>query len=189
MRDHLGFAFVLILLVVRAGDACAQIVRDSAGVRIVSTALPTKHFTLSKPELVIGGAEAEPEYELYQVVGAVRFSDGRVAVALQGNYSVRFYDADGSYRSTFGRRGNGPGEFQTIGDLLHCGPYAVAIAIDRNAGYILRSDGRQVGTLRLNTALRESPKQIRCNDTYHVLATGYGRITQRPPGAHRANVG
>lgn len=45
---------------------------------------------------------------------AIRLDDGRVVVADAGNSRLVEFDADGSLRSTLGRRGEGPGEFRNM---------------------------------------------------------------------------
>ncbi|MCZ6857663.1 MAG: hypothetical protein O7F70_06650, partial [Gemmatimonadetes bacterium] len=66
------------------------------------------------PELTLGGLDAAPEYEFFNVAGAVRLSDGRLVVANAGSYELRFYTASGTYQTHAGRQGGGPGEFERI---------------------------------------------------------------------------
>jgi hypothetical protein len=59
---------------------------------------------------VDGGAE----YEFYQVTGAVKLSDGRIAVSDNGTHQLRIFAPDGTHLASFGREGEGPGEFRDI---------------------------------------------------------------------------
>lgn len=92
-------------------------VRDSAGVRIVEvpgvSADVTPNWRIGvRPSLTIGVVEGRDEYQFSSVRGAVRLSDGRIAVLDGGTRQLRIYAADGSHVSSSGRRGSGPGEFQ-----------------------------------------------------------------------------
>jgi hypothetical protein len=90
-------------------------VRDSAGIHIVEVTPGTADEPAwridPKPVLDIGGGPGG----LYQVAGAVRLSDGRIAIANGGSREVRIYGVDGQPQGTLGRAGGGPGEFQFLG--------------------------------------------------------------------------
>ncbi len=47
--------------------------------------------------------------------------DGEVYVADARNFEVRVFGLDGAHRRTFGRRGEGPGEFETLSSLAWAG--------------------------------------------------------------------
>jgi len=94
-------------------------VRDSAGVTIVENAAPQwpagEGWRLSpKPTLDIGAMGGELEYQFFQIAGAVRMPDGRLAVADRGSGEIRFFDGAGRYLSATGQKGEGPGEFQDL---------------------------------------------------------------------------
>ena len=96
----------------------ASVVRDSAGVRIVENVAPkwtpeTAWHLSSDPLVDIGGGDDEQQ-QLFRVTGAVRLSDGRIVVANSGARELRFYDARGTYLSSLGREGGGPGEFRSM---------------------------------------------------------------------------
>lgn len=105
-----------------AARAYGQAVRDSAGVRIVENARPLLPAARSwrvdpRPEVDIGGNEAtagDTLYEFVRVNGAVRLSDGRIVVAVDGSLTLRFYDARGRFVRSAGRDGDGPGEFRQL---------------------------------------------------------------------------
>lgn len=92
---------------------------DSGAVRIVENFDPAWSGgdvwrVAEFPELTLGGLDAAPEYEFFNVAGAVRLSDGRLVVANAGSYELRFYTASGTYQTHAGRQGGGPGEFERI---------------------------------------------------------------------------
>lgn len=61
-----------------------------------------------------------------QVVGATRFSDGSIAVA-DAEGVLRFYNPAGGLRTSVGRNGSGPGEFQRIVWIGQCRPDTVFV--------------------------------------------------------------
>ena len=92
--------------------------RDSAGIRIVDN--PAEGADLrwrvsAQPLVDIGGSSADENDALFQVVSAARLSDGQLVVANGGTYELRYYDSQGAFLRTVGRRGGGPGEFQSLG--------------------------------------------------------------------------
>ena len=64
---------------------------------------------------------------LENVSGAVRLSDGRIAVIEMKTGELRYYDSDGRYLFTAGRRGRGPGEFQRPEHVLRLPGDSLAI--------------------------------------------------------------
>ncbi len=94
-----------------SGPAVA--VRDSAGITIVenSGSVPTGGgwSIAAEPELVIGTFEGDPEYQLFQVEGALRLPDGRIAIGNTGSGEIRIFDASGVFLRSLGRKGEGPG--------------------------------------------------------------------------------
>jgi hypothetical protein len=90
-------------------------VRDSAGITIVENSSPdvAPVYALSRPVFEIGVVEGAAEYELHDVTGVVRLSDGSVAVATGGS-EIRWFDEAGVFRRRVGREGDGPGEFRRI---------------------------------------------------------------------------
>ena len=115
-------AAIAVLLLAACGpeDDTAQTlrseVRDSAGVTIVENARPTPGSRLAwqigeTPAVSIGAEEGDPGEMLFGVRDATRLADGRIVVANAGTSDVRVFAADGAYLETWGRRGEGPGEF------------------------------------------------------------------------------
>lgn len=94
-------------------------VRDSAGITIVENALPPDGAVLEwridpEPVIDIGAAEGPAPYQLYQVTGAGRLSDGSVAVANAGSGQLRVFSPDGRLLGQAGGQGGGPGEFRSM---------------------------------------------------------------------------
>lgn len=96
-------------------DGSAHTVRDSAGIEIVESGAigSVAPVELRDPLLDLGAVDGPAEY-LFSWVGAVALlDDGRLAIADRSN-RIRFYESDGSYFGSFGREGDGPGEFRGI---------------------------------------------------------------------------
>lgn len=89
-----------------------------------STDEPPMWELAATPDLSIGVVDGMDEYQFHQVVGAVRLRDGRIAVMNAGSSQLRLYAPDGTFISSHGRAGDGPGEFRSatrlhlIGDTL-----------------------------------------------------------------------
>ncbi len=69
--------------------------------------------------LIALSCQPDPSDELFEVRDAMRLADGRIVIANLGSSELRVFNADGSHAGTWGRRGEGPGEFIS-------GPTAVA---------------------------------------------------------------
>lgn len=100
-------------------EAGAAVVRDSAGIQIVESVSAkwkgNNGWKVGDTATVdIGEAEGDTNYQLFRAFGAVRLSDGRIVVANAGTHQLRFYDRDGGYLFSSGRKGGGPGEFENF---------------------------------------------------------------------------
>ena len=96
--------------------ALAAAVRDSADIRIVENSRPPSESRLdwrvgTEPAVSIGAREGEGPYMLHRAGDAFILSDGRIVVANMGSHELRVFDASGTHVATWGRRGEGPGEF------------------------------------------------------------------------------
>ncbi len=128
---------VVTLLALLAGCAGADggagyTVRDSAGVTIVenthgSWSDAQAWHVAAEPLVDIGELEGEEPYQLFQVRGAVRLSEGQIVVANGGSNELRYFDGRGRYLKSAGRKGGGPGEFEGLGAPLPVGGDSVAV--------------------------------------------------------------
>jgi hypothetical protein len=64
------------------------------------------------PEVTIGMFDGPEEYIFGQIVSLAHGADGTIFVMDRQVPALRVYDADGTYRTTFGREGGGPGEYK-----------------------------------------------------------------------------
>jgi hypothetical protein len=85
-------------------------------------ARPAESWSLSlRPRLDIGGSRATESSQFSMVAGIIRLADGSFAVADGDSREIRVFDLNGTYRRTFGGRGNGPGELTSIGEVWRTG--------------------------------------------------------------------
>jgi hypothetical protein len=69
----------------------------------------------TSPALELGGANADPNTQFARVQGAIRLSDGRLAIVeFSTPPTIRYFGSDGTFLGQFGRAGGGPGEFRAI---------------------------------------------------------------------------
>jgi hypothetical protein len=92
---------------------------DSAGVTIAESLgfpeLGAGGWALDPtPTLTIGTLDGDSLYQLFRVTGSVELSDGRIAVTDNGTRQLRIFAPDGTFLASFGREGEGPGEFRNI---------------------------------------------------------------------------
>ncbi len=106
-----GFSVLVIGCAGEAAGGGKASTRDSAGVSIVENTGPAwpanRGWTVVDSPLVDIG-------DVDRVVGPVRLSDGRLAIANAGTNEVRIYDAKGARLTSSGRAGSGPGEYQNL---------------------------------------------------------------------------
>lgn len=121
-RRRLGPGLIAVFCVVAcraAPDSGATVsVRDSAGITIVESRGDIEHgggwALTTEPGIVIGSVDGPEETQLYRVRGALRFPDGRIAVATDGSQEIRIFGPDGTFVRRFGGSGEGPGEFTSV---------------------------------------------------------------------------
>lgn len=79
-----------------------------------------------EPETTIGSIPRNGEdEELYGVTDIALLADGGIVVAQQT--TVSFFDADGGFRRSVGREGDGPGDFRRIQRIMPIGPDSVGV--------------------------------------------------------------
>lgn len=152
-RRFSAVALALIAAGCGKGDAASPVTvveRDSAGIPVLEitadTAALREGWSIDpEPQLVIGGLDAPESQQLYDVSGGVRLPDGRLAIANSGTSDIRVFAPDGALLATFGRKGEGPGEYVQpqlagwVGDdsLIVFDPQLRRVSIlDADTGYV-----------------------------------------------------
>ncbi len=110
-------------------------VRDSAGITIAMNQGKVPEggggwLISPDPILEIGSMEGDEAYLFFRIWGAARLSDGRIAVVNNRAPDLRVFDSEGRHLRTFGRRGEGPEDFDSpvlVGTL----PGDTLVIVDR----------------------------------------------------------
>ena len=111
--------------------------RDSAGVVISANSTPVTAlkpvFTIdSAPRLRIGVEAGEEQLQFSEITGVARLEDGRIAVANGRPLEVRIFSPEGKFLRTVGSRGQGPGEFESLGAIAAGHGDTVFVVDDRH---------------------------------------------------------
>ncbi len=96
------------------------------------------------PVTDIGGVNAGPDQELYQVAGADRLADGRIVVLNGKPVELRIYSADGKLQKRIGRTGQGPGEFANGTRLIAAAGDSIVTFTGETRWQVFRTDGTLV---------------------------------------------
>lgn len=165
LRDYWYCSGFIALVLVACGDAqspdATVMVRDSVGVTIVESSEVFETRSLGwriseRPNLTIGSAGGDDQYQLFRVGGAVQLPDSRLAVVNAGTQEIRFFDAEGRYLKTSGARGAGPGEFQMpqlVRPISDAGELLIWDMMN-NRFTTLDPDGELVRTIRPEAVVR-----------------------------------
>ncbi len=143
---------VIALLVCGAGCEVRDpppepVQRDSAGVTIVESpgvaewAEGAEWRIEEEPTISIGEVDGEAPYLLSYVAGALRLDDERIIVAHHDPASqIRVYDDEGRHRTSWGGRGEGPGELSMPPFSLHRGTEGEIVVPELGAWRVHRFD-------------------------------------------------
>jgi hypothetical protein len=109
-------ALLLAVAGCEAAGPAAVTVTDSAGVRITLSADDARPFAelSGEPVLDLGGPDASGSAQFANIRGIRVDGTGRLLVADGGSNELRTFAPDGRHLATFGRSGEGPGEFRRI---------------------------------------------------------------------------
>ncbi|MYI46346.1 MAG: hypothetical protein F4123_08245, partial [Gemmatimonadetes bacterium] len=184
----------------RAPDGPRVAVRDSGGVTIVDNdpAAPDSRLPWrfgEQPSLSIGSGDSGEADELFRVQDATLLADGRIMIANAGSSEIKVFHTDGSHSGTWGRQGEGPGEFSSgpdgvalwLADSIAVpggrrvslfdldGNHGRDVALDATRSNVLDllPDGRIVsmGSLLLNRRTMGSPDLVQYDTEWSVLDT------------------
>lgn len=164
----LGALLVTLQIVVSGcGETSAErfAVRDSLGIQILESASAAwqegdEWELTSEPLLQIGEADGDSLYLLFRVADVHRSSDGSIVVANSGTSEIRFYDAQGRFVRSVGRRGEGPGEYRSIRRMDFLGD-SIYVSDGRTRRVsVLAANGIFVRSLNLSTLGLTTPTSL-----------------------------
>ena len=141
----------LLALLGALGLVATPVLAQRVGPRIVENPQPiwtaAERLRLSPTPTMVIGSRPGAAYEFGHIAGAVRLTDGRIAVGDGGSVQLRFYNADGTYLSALGRRGDGPGELRGLstmqwlpGDVIAAGSSLVQSLFSSTGALVGRID-------------------------------------------------
>jgi hypothetical protein len=121
MTRHIPSSFFLIGLATSL--ACSGEERSDNSSVIVSGAFASGALSIdATPSLVVPADTTDDRALIGHAVDATRLSDGMILVADGYEPSLRAYDQSGRFQRSIGRRGGGPGEFESIVWFGQCAP-------------------------------------------------------------------
>lgn len=156
IRRAVGVTEIVILIAVSAvlGFSAPQTAEIKDGARVVHNEKPGKWGASPKVRLDfirrIGDVDTEDENLAFDTPGnLVEDRQGNIYIADVGNVRIQKFDKNGTYLASLGRKGQGPGEFDSI-DSLDIDAKARLWVLDRNQRrlMILTSDGREDRAIR-----------------------------------------
>lgn len=167
--------------------------RDSAGVAIAENGAPeapeTAWLVADAPDVSIGRTSGDPRYEFDLISGIARFADGRIAVS-DRSAEVRIFNIEGEYETTWGRKGDGPGEFRLISglavlhDTLAALDAVTGLALFSPAGEYVRTipipspggNWKVVGTLEANSVVLKLKRPVEMIEGSRRDSASYFRV-------------
>ena len=136
-----------------AGEPSGTLHSDSAGVAIATAVEPLwgadEGWTVGEaPLLEIGTAIGDPDYQLDDVVGAVRLGGGDIVLGDAGSGELRRYDRDGTFVWRAAGEGEGPGEHQFLSYLgVFAGDSLVSYDLALDRVQVFDAEGQLVRTI------------------------------------------
>lgn len=126
----------------------AQSVRDSAGVRLVTSRpsdVPNGRWSVSGTPIV---SIESPAWDFALIAQVVLVDGARIAVADNGSASIVVFDSLGRRLRSMGRKGSGPGEFRSLWDLSRIGDSLAGFDGSGGAWQVFDPAGNYARTVR-----------------------------------------
>ena len=177
-----AFKSTLVLLCVAPWDRAAPATAQDNDQLGAATVLRLSE----EPTLSIGVAAGREEYELFEVSGAARLSDGSIVVYESGAFRVQRFGPDGEHLWSRGQEGEGPGDFQQFAELLvPCTSEQSIVIHDQYNRRITVFDGE--GELLRAYAFSfqgVQPYAITCAPGGRFVVSGWGKERPTEPGPY-----
>ena len=148
------------------------------------------------------GSESLDTNETFGIVrGVARTPAGEVVVADQNSRSLRYFSANGKFLRSVSRQGDGPGEFQLVINMLHCGDSLVVMDGQTHRWSVFSVAGRFKRSFFMATIRSQSkggpqaasgagdyPYEIRCNSSGFFVSQGWENMAEAKAGVYRTLV-
>ncbi|UCE41200.1 MAG: NHL repeat-containing protein [Candidatus Aminicenantes bacterium] len=167
--------YIGIMLLLAASASFSQKIETKDGIRLIHNEKEGKWGKEPKIALEyiknIGDLESDDENVLFYMPSDIAVDEeGNVYVLDSGNHRIQKFDPQGNFLASFGRRGQGPGEFQ----------YPQSIDIDENGlMYVSDSGNQKLQILKPDGALEkeikktdEAPGIIRVRSDQMIMGQG-----------------
>lgn len=166
----------------RAAGSPEPVIRDSAGVRIVANGQATRNRWRAGPSplFTVGWEPGEPAFTWLQS-GRIMPDGGAVVGDFDAGTIYRI-GPDGSLTSTWGRKGEGPGEYQSFHTILLLGDSILVSDGRLRRATLLSSEGEVLTTRPLPRAfLHQVASVLTDGRLLLVPSDAYGPVTERRP--------
>jgi hypothetical protein len=146
--------------------------------------------TGTRPAVTIGVEDGAEPYLLSGVSDATRLPDGSIIVGNCSSAELRLYDARGVHLRTFGRRGSGPGEFESPRRIFSAGGDSIGVydGVPNRRINVFRTNGDFIRSIRLPFPAEPIGRTA---DGMFVLVQPENYRSPRPtpsPGFHRLSL-
>jgi hypothetical protein len=119
---------------------------------------PLAEWSVSTEPVVVIGIDGRTGHELYRVLGAIRLTNGRIAITNSGSSQIRFYSPDGTYLGSAGGEGGGPEELRRIQSTARADGDTILVFTWEATLSAVSPSGRVVSKVRVDI----SPMQVPC---------------------------
>lgn len=141
------------------------------------------------PLFDVGAVEEDTLHSFGDVTGATRLPDGSVVVADRLSASLRYFDPEGRFVRSVGRKGDGPGEFDYLAALRRCGDSLHAQDIAPRRITVFSLDGTLARTFSIaGPTPGQAPYQSDCNADGVYLNNGWNVSAETTLGKVRWKV-
>jgi len=172
---------ILSLLLITASYSLAQKIETKDGIRIIHNEKEGKWGR--NPELSIeyvkniGNIESLNENVLFYMPADIAFDNkDNIYILDSGNHRIQKFDANGKYLATFGRQGEGPGEFQYPMSLdINSEGYLYISDPQNQRIQILKPNGAEFTTIPMHETPAGKSKLFRSGQM--LMAEGQGFIS------------
>lgn len=183
--------FVLAALLTACGSSApprTSITTDSAGVRITNSSAPSftdaTRWTIDTTPMVDIGSDTDTTAQFNDVPGALLVGD-TIIVADGSDLVLRYFDLRGNALKTVGRKGAGPGEYESIRTLQRAGDSLLIHDAQQERATLLHTSGSFGRTFRVQRDAKGGTWSVpigRWSDGRFLLAGQSGVNSAMPVG-------